>query len=121
MIRSDRRRRGFTIAELVVVATIIVIAISLIVLGVVYSREQSRRNECVNKIRQLGIAIHNSSSNWRRSPPGSLNLAVGFGDPLHDSRAADSSGGKASAGYSWIVQILPHLEENELYSTSLEK
>lgn len=120
-IRS-RHRRGLTVTEVVVVATIAVIGLSLLALGVVHSREQSRRNECVNKLRQLGIALHNyTSSKFKCLPAASFNLADPHGDPLRESRPADDSGGRATTGYSWIVEILPHLEQNELYNAVSER
>ena len=96
--------RGFTLIELLVVIAIIAILIALLLPAVQAAREAARRSTCKNNLMQIGLAVQNYEAAFERLPPGCVN----------DTGPIDST----EKGYhmSWISQILPHLEENNVYS-----
>ena len=60
-------RRGFTLIELLVVIAIIAVLIALLLPAVQAAREAARRAQCVNNLKQLGVAMHNYHGRSGRS------------------------------------------------------
>lgn len=99
------QRRGFTLVELLVVIAIIGILIALLLPAIQAAREAARRANCINNLKQIGLAVHNFHDAFRKLPPGS-------------NVTRDSSGVITSVqGWSFFVHLLPYMEYGSLYDT----
>ena len=120
-----RLRRAFTLVELLVVIAIIAILVALLLPAINAVREAARRNQCINKVRQLAVAIANFESGFTRLPlatdstlplvgtsPKTAALPAMSGTPQQQN---DGTWIRDFAGFSWIAQILPFIEEKTLY------
>src|ERR1700754_3461005 len=67
---STGNRHGFTLIELLVVIAIIALLIALLVPAVQQAREAARRTECLNNMKQLGLAAQNYESTFKCFPSG---------------------------------------------------
>jgi prepilin-type N-terminal cleavage/methylation domain-containing protein/prepilin-type processing-associated H-X9-DG protein len=93
---------GFTLIELLVVISIIGLLIALLLPAVQAAREAARRDQCVNNLKQIGLALHNYQSGHQLFPPGYVS-------------SFDSSGNDTGPGWGWEVMILPQIEKKPLF------
>ncbi|MDO5552819.1 MAG: DUF1559 domain-containing protein [Planctomycetia bacterium] len=91
---KNKLNKGFTLVELLVVIAIIGILIALLLPAVQAAREAARRMQCTNNLKQLALGMHNYHDVVSTLPP------VGF----------------ASNRIGWVVQLLPYIEQQNLYS-----
>src|SRR5438128_9199184 len=104
MKRCARRRRpwrtAFTLIELLVVIAIIAILIALLVPAVQKVREAAARTQCLNNLKQLGLAIHNHHDTYKFFPPSATSQPFNAGwAPTH----------------GWGPFILPFIEQKPLF------
>jgi prepilin-type N-terminal cleavage/methylation domain-containing protein/prepilin-type processing-associated H-X9-DG protein len=95
-------RRGFTLIELLVVIAIIAVLIALLLPAVQAAREAARRSQCINNLKQLGLAVHNYVSQTTVFPMQTLYPTAQF----------DSWGWS----YGWGLSLLPHFEQQAAFN-----
>src|SRR3954452_25148273 len=119
-----RQRRGFTLIELLVVISIIGILVGLLLPAVNSAREAGRRTQCQNNMRNLGLGILGYVNQKNAFPPAGVFAEDAQTDVLtpkpSTSVILDYIYGKTSPRgvpmYSWIVPILPYLDNQELFN-----
>jgi len=115
MNRCKRRHRpGFTLIELLVVIAIIAVLIGLLLPAVQAAREAARRAQCINNLKQLGLAVHNYLSVHNVLPPGDMYNAGT--NQLNPATGIRGNGGDAYT-FGWPLLLLPHVEQTALYNT----
>jgi prepilin-type N-terminal cleavage/methylation domain-containing protein len=106
VIHRNLRRRGFTLVELLVVIAIIGILVGLLLPAVQAIREAARRTQCLNNLKQLGLALHNYEGAYKAFPESRWSPDGTSGYVIPPAQGAGTS-----SWLSWSVSILPYIEQ----------
>ena len=91
---SSSTRSGFTLVELLVVIAIIGVLVALLLPAVQAAREAARRTQCINNLKQIGLAVQNFHDTYERIPPGRW----------------------WNGSSTWFALILPQIESTQAYN-----
>jgi prepilin-type N-terminal cleavage/methylation domain-containing protein len=101
---------GFTLVEMLIVIAIMGVLVALLLPAVQAARESARTIQCMNQLRQIGLGLLEHESSHSSLPVAGLvgpSQSASMGDPNFKARSG--------AQISWMVLILPQLEEQALY------
>ncbi len=95
------KRRGFAFTEMLVLVGLITVILTLLLPAIQHSRQDARRAQCKNNLKQLGLALHNYHDVHRLFPPGWVSKE---GSPGSGAR------------FGWQTFILPYVDQAPLYN-----
>lgn len=120
-MRTHRSVTGFTLVELLVVIAIIGILVALLLPAVQAAREAARRTQCVNNLKQLSLGVLNHADTLKYFP---LGGEIGYTRdmdgryvPGGNKQNPNGAGGFSNVQASWLVSILPFIEEQAIYDS----
>src|SRR5215211_2132386 len=110
------QKRGFTLVELLVVIAIIGILVALLLPAIQAAREAARRSQCVNKMKQLGLAVLNYESARKVLPYANTpNLTQALKTGACAGAAGSAVASNGLRHHSIFSFILPYIEEQAVY------
>jgi prepilin-type N-terminal cleavage/methylation domain-containing protein/prepilin-type processing-associated H-X9-DG protein len=107
------RQHGFTLVELLVVIAIIGILVALLLPAVQQAREASRRIQCASNIKQLALALQNYETTRKALPAAGTYASPE--DAIYFAAGYWRIDLKSGLNRSWVVSLLPYVEDQALY------
>lgn len=107
---------GFTLVELLVVIGVIGVLVSLLLPAVQSAREAARAIQCKNNLKQLALAIATYESLTKRLPASGFlrDSNPNSAGPLNFQLTSVNEDGIGK--FSWLIALLPQLEQQALYA-----
>jgi|GEM_PF-887169 len=99
-------RSGFTLIELLVVIAIIAMLVAILLPGIQSARATARKTQCLNNLKQIGLALHNFHGSHQKFPPARLVLNQ------QRSLLSDTAREVGLDEPTWLVHILPYLDQS---------
>jgi prepilin-type N-terminal cleavage/methylation domain-containing protein len=111
-VDSVGRLEGFTLVELLVVIAIIGVLIGLLLPAVQAAREAARRSQCLNNLKQVGLAVLNYETAHGTLPAGGAFTPASESMYFTFHARIDL---KSGTNHGWLTRLLPYLEQRVLY------
>jgi prepilin-type N-terminal cleavage/methylation domain-containing protein/prepilin-type processing-associated H-X9-DG protein len=108
-MKNDRGPRGFTLIELLVVIAIIAVLIALLLPAVQSAREAARRAQCINNLKQIGLANHNYLQSVGTFPIGASEYIVSTNANRNNNFQWDN--------WSCHVMFMPYMEQQVMFNS----
>ena len=109
------RRTAFTLVELLVVIAIIGVLVALLLPAVQAARESARRTQCINNLKQMGIAVHNHVDTFVVFPTGG-NVPWPVVSDYFSNGGTGAPKVPTSKAWAGRYQILPFMEKGNIYN-----
>lgn len=107
---------GFTLVELLVVIAIIGILVALLLPAIQAAREAARRSQCQSQLKQISLAVLGYENVKKKLPPGCVpNESTKTVNWNNESVNMWKYAKTGRQGTSWILQVLPYMEYNDIY------